>query len=397
MPLNYNRTIRACFTGYIVQAIVNNFVPLLFLTFQSTYDIPLGSITLLVTLNFGFQLLVDAVSPLFIDRIGYRVSTVLAHVFAFAGLVSLTILPGLFTAPFTGLLVSVLIYAVGGGLLEVLISPIVEACPTDNKQTAMSLLHSFYCWGHVGVVLVSTIFFFIFGIRNWMYLALVWAVVPAVNAVVFTRVPLAPLIAEGETGLSLKALLRTRTFWYFVLLMLCAGASEHAVSQWSSTFAERGLGVAKTIGDLSGPMFFAIMMGLSRLLYGKYGHGFNLKRFMAWSTLLCVASYLLITFSPYPVLALLGCGLCGLSVGIMWPGTFSMASASIRNGGTALFAFLALAGDLGCMTGPTVAGFVSASFGDNLSAGILAAIVFPVVLLVSIMMMKASGGRKAKA
>lgn len=394
MALDYRRTITACFTGYIVQAIINNFAPLLFLTFQSTYDIPLGSITLLVTINFGFQLLVDAVSPLFIDRIGYRASVIIAHVFAALGLMSLTILPGLFAEPFTGLLVSVLIYALGGGLLEVLISPIVEACPTDNKEAAMSLLHSFYCWGHVGVVLVSTLFFFIFGIRNWKLMALIWALVPMINAVVFSRVPMASLIADGEKGLSLKALLSTRVFWLFVLLMVCAGASEQAVSQWSSTFAERGLGVDKTFGDLAGPMFFAIMMGLSRLLYGTYGHKLDLNRFMVWSTLLCVASYLIITFSPYPVLALLGCGLCGMSVGIMWPGTFSMASASIRSGGTALFAFLALAGDLGCMAGPTVVGLVSAASGDNLSIGILAAIAFPVVLLFSLLAKKKRTARK---
>jgi len=384
----YNKTITACFIGYIVQAIVNNFVPLLFLTFQSTYHIPLSKITMLVTFNFGLQLLVDLFSVGFVDRIGYRASMLIAHIFAAAGLVSLTVLPELFADPFTGLLISVMIYAIGGGLLEVLVSPVVEACPTDNKEKAMSMLHSFYCWGHVGVVFLSTVFFKIFGISNWKIMAVIWALVPLFNTFLFARVPIASLMEEGETGLSMKELFTTKIFWVLLIMMICSGASEQAVSQWASTFAEKGLGVTKAIGDLAGPMAFAILMGSSRAFYGKYGDRINLDKFMIASCMLCVLSYLCISFSPYPQLSLAGCAVCGLSVGIMWPGTFSKASAAVRRGGTAMFALLALGGDLGCSGGPTLVGIISSRFQDNLKAGILAAVIFPLLLLAGILCCK---------
>ncbi|MBE7718768.1 MFS transporter [Lacrimispora indolis] len=380
MNKDYTKTVHACFLSYIVQAIINNFVPLLFLTFQSEYGISLSRITMLVTLNFGIQLLVDLLSAGVIDRVGYRASMITAHVLSAIGLISLTVLPGLFSQAWMGLFISVAIYAAGGGLLEVLVSPIVEACPTDNKEKAMSMLHSFYCWGHVAVVLVSTIFFAVAGLKSWRLLALFWALVPVVNMILFFKVPIAPLVEEDE-GLSLKALIGKRIFWGFMLLMICAGASEQAVSQWASAFAEKGLGVSKAVGDLTGPMFFAVMMGTSRAVYGKYGEKVNLKKTMIASGILCIGSYFLISLSPFPALGLLGCGLCGLSVGIMWPGAFSMASASLRGGGTAMFAFLALAGDLGCSGGPSFVGIVSGYFGDNLKIGILGAVLFPVILV----------------
>lgn len=384
----YQLTMYACFIGYIVQAIVNNFLPLLFVTFQKTYSIPLTQITLLITLNFGIQLVIDMLSAGFVDKIGYRASAIIAHVCSAAGLVLLTVLPEAFPDPFAGILIAVFIYAIGGGLIEVLISPILEACPTDNKEKAMSLLHSFYCWGHVGVVLISTLFFTLFGIENWKILAVCWAVVPAVNIILFAKAPIYSLHEEGETGLTLKQLFTRKIFWVMMLMMLCAGASEQAVSQWASTFAEQGLGVSKTIGDLAGPMSFAALMGLSRLLYGKFGDKLDLDKFMKMSCLLCIAAYFCISLVPLPAVGLVGCAVCGFSVGIMWPGTFSKASAAVKGGGTALFAMLALAGDVGCSGGPTLAGFISGCFNGELRADILAAIVFPVLLLIGIQLAK---------
>lgn len=397
MKLTYRHTISACFIGYIVQAILNNFAPLLFLTFQSSYRIPLTQITMLVTVNFGVQLLVDLLSAGFVDKIGYRASMGIAHLTSALGLVLLAFLPELLPAPFFGLLIAVIVYAVGGGLLEVLVSPIVESCPTDNKAKAMSLLHSFYCWGHVGVVLISTAFFAVFGIGNWKILAVLWAVVPFLNFFLFLRVPIAPLVPEGEKGLRLGELVRMRLFWVLFLMMMGAGASEQAVSQWASTFAEQGLGVSKTVGDLAGPMAFAVCMGLSRAFYGKRGDRIDLDRFMAASGVLCAASYLLISLVPVPAIGLAGCALCGLSVGIMWPGTFSKAAATLRGGGTALFALLALAGDLGCSGGPTLAGIVSGTAGNDLHAGILAAVVFPVLLLLGLALLRREKRRAGAA
>ena len=386
MENQYNKTITACFVRYIVQAVVNNFTPLLFLFFQKSYHIPLSQITLLVTFNFGIQLLVDLLSVGFIDKIGYRASMIIAHVLSAAGLILLTVLPEILPVPFIGILIAVMIYAIGGGLLEVLVSPVVEACPSDNKEKAMSMLHSFYCWGHAGVVLISTLFFYVAGIENWKILAAIWAVIPIGNAFAFAKIPIAPLIEDGESGLELKDLFRIKVFWILLIMMVCAGASEQAVSQWASAFAEKGLGISKAAGDLAGPMAFAVLMGMSRLFYGKYGERIHLERFMVYSSFLCVLSYLGISLFPIPMLNLIACAVCGLSVGIMWPGTFSKASSALPKGGTAMFALLALGGDIGCSGGPTLVGMVSGALGDNLKMGILAGIIFPVLLLMGIIL-----------
>lgn len=383
---NYKRTITACLTGYVVQAVVNNLAPLLFLTFQNAYHIPLSQITVLITVNFGVQLSVDLLSVFFVDRIGYRASMLAANACCALGLILMSFLPDVLNSPFSGLLTAVTLYAIGGGLLEVVVSPIVEACPTDNKEKTMSMLHSFYCWGQVGVVLLSTVFFRIFGISNWRILTLIWALLPVLNGLAFIRVPINTLIADGDQGMKLSGLFGCGTFWILMVMMVCAGASELAVSQWASTLAEKGLGVSKAAGDLAGPMFFAALMGLSRAFYGKFGDRVRLDCFMLVSCALCLFSYLLIFFAPHPALGLLGCGLTGLSVGIMWPGTYSRAAASLKRGGTAMFALLALAGDVGCMSGPTIAGFVAGRFGDNLQTGLLAGAVFPFVMLLAILL-----------
>lgn len=380
MKNNYKMTMYACFIGYIVQAVVNSFVPLLFVTFQTEYHIPLTQITLIITVNFVIQLVVDLLSAGFVDKIGYRASAIIAHACAGTGIFLLTLLPELFSYPFYGILLAVMVYAIGGGLIEVLISPVLEACPTDNKESAMSLLHSFYCWGCTGVVLLSTLFFALFGTSHWKILALIWVLLPTANLILFTKVPIYSLHEEGESGMSISELFRVKVFWLLMAMMLCAGASEQAVSQWASTFAEKGLHIQKTVGDLVGPMMFSVLMGLSRLIYGKYGEKLSLDRFMKGSCVLCVASYLCISLVPVPIVGLIGCAICGFSVGIMWPGTFSKASAAIKRGGTVLFAMLALAGDLGCSGGPTLVGFVSSAFSGNLRLGILTAIVFPVLL-----------------
>ena len=391
----YRKTIHACFVGYMVQAVVNNFAPLLFLTFERQYGIPLSQITLLVTANFCVQLLVDLGSARFVDRIGYRAALLAAHGTAALGLLGLAFLPERLPDAFWGLLLSVTVYAVGGGLLEVLLSPVVEACPTEHKEKTMSLLHAFYCWGQVTVVLLSTLFFSLAGVERWKWAACFWALLPLVNGLRFLRAPLAKLVPAGETALSLRELFLNKTFWIFLLMMACAGASELTVSQWASAFAEQGLGVSKTVGDLAGPMLFAVLMGLARTLYGTFGNPARLDRMMVGSALLCVCAYLCIALVPVPAIGLLACGVCGLSVGILWPGTFSKASAVLRRGGTAMFAFLALAGDLGCAGGPTLAGLISGLWGNDLRKGLLAATVFPLLLSVCLWASrKARGSRK---
>ncbi len=382
--MKYRSTVLACYLGYVVQAIVNTFIPLLLLTFQKEYGITTAQMTMLITTNFLIQLLTDAVSPLFIDKIGYRASAILAHVFTAIGLGGLAVVPGIATNSFAGLLICVFLYAVGGGLLEVVISPIIEALPLENKEMHMSLLHSFYCWGQVGVILISTIFFAIFGMGNWKTAAIFWAILSALNVVLFIKCPIHPLIAEGEKGDSLFALMKMPIFWLMIVMMICSGACNNGVSQWLSTFLESSLQIPKNIGDLAGPCGFAALMGLSRVVYAKYSEKIELRKAMVLSSFGCVMAYLMISLSNVIVVNILGCLLCGFSVGLLWPGTFSLASANMKRGGTLLFAFLALAGDVGCASGPGVVGFVTEQT-LNMKTGILIGGIFPLIMLLCAM------------
>lgn len=383
---NYRYTFYACYAGYFVQSIINNFLPLLFLTFSESFGFSYGRISLLIVINFGVQLFVDLASTAFVDRLGYGKCVIWAHIFAFVGLAGLGILPFVLD-PYTGIIISVLTYATGSGLIEVIISPIVEACPGEKKSAQMSLLHSFYCWGQMLVVMLSTFYFIAFGTQGWRYLAFLWALVPLINCIFFTLVPIPPVLAKGES-LGIKGLLKTKLFYAFALLMLCSGASEIAMSQWASFFAESGLKVSKTVGDLLGPCLFAALMGTARVGYAKLSDKISLEKVMAASGVLCIICYLITSLSPLPLLSLAGCALCGLSVGIMWPATFSLASAKIPKGGTALFALLALFGDLGCATGPAIVGKISEFFDGRISIGLLFAAAFPLLLTVGLFLQK---------
>lgn len=377
MKLKYSHTALACYNAYITQAITNNLGPLLFVTFEKSLGISTAQLGLLISLNFGTQILVDLICTKLIDKIGYRTGMVASHIFSVIGLIGMSLFPFVFSSPFYGLAAAYIINAIGGGLAEVLVSPTVEALPGDEKEKSMSLLHSFYCFGHVAVVLLSTLYFNTIGIENWRFLPVIWAIIPFLNMFAFMLVPLNTPVDAGE-ALPLKKLFSIKIFWLFFVLMICSGASEQAMSQWSSMFAEQGLNVSKTTGDLLGPCMFALLMGLSRAFYGKFGEKINLKSFISVSGILCILSYLIAVFAPHPIISLIGCGLCGLSVGIMWPGTFSLASKACPQGGTAMFALLAFAGDIGCMGGPNT---VSLFSGTGLKTGLLCAAVFPLVLL----------------
>ena len=387
MKNKYQKTMIACYLGFITQAITANFAPLLFLTFHRTYQISLGKIAFISTAFFFTQLLIDLFCAKYVDKIGYRKSVVASEILSAAGLIGLAFLPSLLPDPYVGILISVIIYAMGSGLIEVLVSPIVEACPFDNKESVMSLLHSFYCWGSVGVILLSTIFFAIFGIENWRILACIWALIPLYNTFNFISCPIESLTEEGE-GLSIRQLCHIPIFWIALILMVCAGASEISMAQWASAYVESALGISKSIGDIIGPCLFAVLMGMSRSFYGKYGENIDLMKFMIGSGALCLVCYLLSALAPLPFLNLVGCAVCGFSVGIMWPGTISIASKKIPLGGTAMFALLAMAGDLGGSVGPGIVGFVTQNANDNLKVGMLAGCVFPTVLVLSVLLLK---------
>lgn len=383
-PPNYNRTMIACFNGYITQAVINNFMPLLFVTFAATLGIDMARLSALVTVNFATQLVVDVLAGRYVDRIGYKRCIIAAHVAAAAGLLTLGLLPGRVADPYWAILAAIMLYAVGGGLIEVMISPIVEACPSEHKAKAMSLLHSFYCWGQLGTVIISTLFMWVFGVGSWPVLACLWALVPMGGILLFASAPMPRIVPEGVATMRFKDLARKPMFYVFFLMMLCAGASEQGMSQWASAFAESGLGVTKVVGDLAGPAAFALMMGLSRTIYGTLGHRLNLTAFIAGSSVLCVAMYLVAALSASPVLALAACALTGFSVGIMWPGTFSLAAEAMPGGGTLMFALFAVAGDLGCAGGPALVGLVASANGDNLKDGLLFGTLFAAVLLVCV-------------
>ena len=379
--LNYQKTKIACYLGFITQAISANFAPLLFLKFHHDYQISLGNIAWISTCFFFTQLLIDLFCAKFVDRIGYRVCVVASEVCSAAGLIGLAFLPEIFPNPLAGILCSVILYAMGSGLIEVLCSPIIEACPFDNKEATMSLLHSFYCWGAVGTILISTIFFLIFGIESWKWLAVLWALIPVVNIYNFATCPIEYLVDE-ENGMKVTELFRKPLFWIAICLMICSGASELAMAQWASAYAEAALGLSKTIGDLAGPCMFAVAMGISRVIFGKYGERIDLMKFMASSGILCVICYFLTALSSNPILGLIGCIVCGFSVGIMWPGTISISSKEFPMGGTAMFALLAMAGDLGGSIGPGIVGRVTQSAGNNIQVGMGVGLVFPFILLI---------------
>lgn len=391
-PKNYKKTLIACYLGFITQAICANFTPLLFLTFKDIYGISLEMIALIPMVFYLTQLLVDLVAVKFADVIGYRTCVVASQVVSAVGLVLMAFLPELLPDPFVGIIISVILYAIGSGLIEVLLSPIVEACPFENKSGVMSLLHSFYCWGAVGVILGSTLFFAFFGTEHWQFLTLVWAVVPLLNTVNFLFCPIERLVEDGE-GMRTGQLLRLPLFLLMILLMICVGASEATMTQWASAFTESALGVSKTVGDLVGPCLFAAFMGLSRVFYGKKSEKLDLTKVMLGCGSLCVVCYLLAALSPISIIGLIGCALCGLAVGIMWPGTISISSQKCPKGGTAMFAFLALAGDLGAAIGPGMVGGIADAAGGNLKTGLVFATVFPVILILGLIVLMKKMGR----
>lgn len=387
MKPRYNLTLLACYFGYISQAIINNLLPLLFVTLQKQFLLSVTQIGFLVTYNFATQLIVDLLAAKYADKLGYRTCMIIAHVACAVGLAGLAVFPFILQKPYMGLLLSITIYAVGGGLTEVLVSPIVQALPLKRKESVISVLHSFYCWGHAAIVILTTLFFHFVGVENWRLVCLLWALIPAGNIVLCVICPMCPLTEEGHT-LPIRKLFSSKLFWIFFLMMLCAGASEHSMVQWSSFFAEKGLQVPKAIGDLLGPCMFAILMGVTRAVYGALGDNFPLQRALIISSIVCIGSYLVAVFSPLPFISLIGCGFCGISVGLMWPGVFTLTAKYSAKGGTAMFALLAVAGDLGCSVGPSIVSSVASAFDGELKAGLLAAVFFPLLLAIGVFSLK---------
>ena len=380
MKLDSKHTVAAGIAGFFTQALVINFAPLLFVTFEKSYGISLGRISLLIAISFLTQLSMDLFASIVPSLFNKRVTIVTGLFCSAVGLLGYAVLPEILP-PFAGLVISTMIASVGGGIIEVMGNPIIEACPINNKNRILTFLHSGYCFGLVLTVALSTLFFYLFGLENWRILSCLWALVPALDAVAFMLVPLYPMEAAPKTDKKGRSVFSTFTFWAFFALMLCAGAAEQAMSQWASSFAETGLGVSKSVGDLLGPCAFAVLMGLARLIYAKYGDRLNLSGLMITSSVLCAISYVLAALSHSPLLSLMGCSLCGFSVGIMWPGTLCLATERIPGGGVKMFALLALAGDAGCTAGPVAVGWIAEAMGNDLKTSFLFSTIFPVLII----------------
>ncbi|HOP79738.1 MAG TPA: MFS transporter [Armatimonadota bacterium] len=383
--VNYKSTLYACYLGYITQALIVNLPPLLFVVFKDKFGLSYTMLGSLVVVIFITQLVVDALAIKFVDRIGQRTAAIAAHAFAAVGMATLAFLPHLMPKPYVGLVVASLLFAIGGGLIEVLVSPIVESLPGDAKASAMSLLHSFYSWGQVLVISLSTVALLLVGRDLWYLLPLLWAILPFYTLFKFTKVPLMPPVEEDKRT-PVRTLITSKIFLIALLLMVCAGASEQAMAQWASLFAETGLGISKTLGDLLGPCLFAVMMGIVRTLYGTRGHTINIHNVLIVCSVLCIVSFVITALVPVPAISLLGCSLCGLTVSLLWPGMLSLTAAGYPGGGTAMFAMMALGGDLGCSVGPWLTGVVADS--SNLNIGLLAGMIFPAAMLMGLFILK---------
>ena len=383
---SFKATITASCIGYFTQAVLINFTPLLFITFQKEFGLSLAQLSVLIATNFATELIIDFLGTKYVSKIGYRRSVIIAQALSVMGLCMIPILPKLMESKFLALEIAMIFCGLGGGLIEVLISPIVEACPTKRKSAIMSMLHSFYCWGQMGVVLLSTIYFRTVGIEHWEYLSLIWAIIPAIDLVLFCFVPINTLVDESEES-TFGELIRQKLFWVFLVMMLCAGATELAMSQWASAFAEAGLKVEKWIGDLLGPCLFAVCMGCARIFYATHSDKIGLKKGILISSGICVVSYLVAILSPIPIISLIGCAMCGVGSGMLWPGTYSIATNRMPKGGVPMFGLLALAGDMGCLSGPYLTGMISTAFDGNLKMGFLFSLIFPITLMIMVVIL----------
>ena len=391
--INYKSTLHACYLGYITQALIVNLPPLLFVVFREKFGLSYTMLGSLVLIIFITQLAVDALAIRSVDKIGHRKCAVAAHLFAAAGMIALAFLPRILPTPYAGLVISSVIFSIGGGIIEVLVSPIVESLPGDAKASSMSLLHSFYSWGQVLVIVLSTFALLLAGRDMWYLLPLLWAALPVFTCFKFMKVPLMPP-QEEEKRTPLPALMTSGIFLIAMLLMVCSGAAEQAMAQWASLYAEKGLGISKPIGDLLGPCLFAVMMGIMRTLYGIKGHKINIQKILLICCVVCIGSFALTALSPVPALSLVGCSLCGFAVSLMWPGMLSLTAGGYPSGGVAMFAMLALGGDLGCSAGPWLTG-VAADYGD-LKTGLLTGMVFPAIMLIGLFILQPMLKKKQK-
>lgn len=376
--INYTPTKISAYVGYFVQAIVNNFLPILFVAFQDIYGIGYEKLGRLIVFNFITQMVTDILSPKIISLLGYRKTAVMCQLIAALGLTLAAVLPNVLPNAYIGIVLAVIVYAFASGLMEVIISPMIEMLPTSNKSGNMSLLHSFYCWGQAITTVGTTLLLSAFGYRGWTYIPLIWAIVPFINAFSFIRVPIVEPQPERKSD-SFRVLFSDRRFRVFMLIMLCAGASEIAMAEWASVFAQNALGVSQIAGDLAGPCAFSLFMGLGRLLYAAFSEKISYRSTVIVLGLCCAVCYYIAAFASIPIFALAACALCGFTVSILWPGTISAGAVAFPRGDAVMFSVFAMCGDIGCCIGPWLLGVVAEHF--TLNIGFAVSSFFPLLMV----------------
>lgn len=407
MKKEFRLTLMAARMGFFTQALVNNLAPVFFVLFRVLYGFSYLQVGILAALNFTLQLFADITSPNLISRFGYRKCAMTAQALCAVGLILMPGLCILTGGVYISFIIPVLIYSYGAGMIEVLASPIVEAIPDLPENTKMSMLHSFYSWGQMTCVALTTLALHFIGYERWFLIPVLWSAIPIFGIILFSRARLDMAdMAEKESEKGGR--LFCRSFVLMLIIMTCAGASEIAMSEWSSLFAEEALGVSKVAGDLFGPCMFALFMGMGRMCHAKFGERLNLSRLIKACSLLCVICYVGAALLRPAAASLIFCALTGLSVSLMWPGALSLAAAR-NNGGARMYGLLAAFGDIGCIIGPVVTSSVSefadgneriraigAAYGLSadktaLRASLLAMALIPLVMLICLSLFSDKG------
>lgn len=355
---SYQLTTISCFVGIFCQAVSSNITAILFIPLMTLYGLSYVHLGLLVGINFTTQVLVDIIASRLVDRYGFRVFVLPSDILAVIGLVLFGLTPVLFDNILTGLVFSTIIFSASCGLQEVMLSPIVNAIPHNDKGPAMALMHSFYAWGQVATIIITTLFLFFFGIENWQVIVFLWALVPLVNFFMFLAAPFPGVIHENQR-MTMRDLI-LKPFYLVALLAIMGGAAtELVMNQWSSTFSEKVLELPKVTGDILGMCGFAVFLGLGRVLYGRYGSKINMNNVLVGSAAAAVVCYIAVAISPLPAISLAACAVCGLAASLLWPGTLVITAEKYPLAGAWIFAILAAAGDIGAASGPFAAGVIT--------------------------------------
>ena len=387
MTQNYKITKYTCYLFYVLQGTLLNLTPLLFVPLMEQYGLSYMKLGALASVNFATQLIVDIVLSKLTDKHRYRISLRLSASAAFIGYMIFAWAPGRLGDPYTWLLIGTVVYSIGAGLMEITISPLIHALPDKAKGKSMAILHSFYAWGVVLTVIVSTSVLAIIGRDKWNFIVTGWLIVPVIGFILSCIMPVPkPESGENERTAGSFRILIKPAFILFLAMIFFGSCAEAVMTQWSSAFLERAVGLDKLIGDIAGMSMFALMLGLCRMASAALDKKISLSTYMMLGTIGAVICYIIVSVSNVAAVSLIFCALTGFMVGMLWPGTLVLAADAFPKAGAWLFAYLAVAGDLGGVFGPWITGAIADRSGLN--AGLGAAAIFPVIGLICMIIYK---------